>query len=75
MTTVKAEMIHKVWYRVTHEETFVEITLFVEDKHGAVLVAKQEGMYDTMDEARYLIEYLDAEGNMIEFVNNVGFKG
>lgn len=75
MTKVKAEMIHKVWYRVTHEETFVEITLFLEDANGVTLVAQREGIYDTMEEAKPLIQYLDAEGNEIEFVNNVGWTG
>ncbi len=64
---------HELWYKVQDGQGFVEITLFVERfEEGCdlseTLVAQQEGVFDTMEEARPMIEYIEKTGANIEYV-------
>ncbi|WP_373896342.1 hypothetical protein [Virgibacillus sp. CBA3643] len=67
---------HKIWYRVMDTGSYTEVTLFVEDiANEETLVAQQEGMFDSMDDAQELIKILKARQETIEFIRSESYKG
>jgi hypothetical protein len=69
---------HKVYYRVTNQGSYVEVMLFVIQEFNGeeeTLVARQEGMFDTMEDASTLIEYLESIGAEIEYVTIGTYTG
>ena len=68
--------VHEVAYRVTNHGSYVEVMLFVTDvANDVILVAQQEGEFDSMAEAETLIQYLRKTGNKIEFVETIAYTG
>lgn len=72
-TAVKIK--YDVWYRVTSGQGFVEVTLFVENEGGETLVAQQEGFFNTMEDAEYLINHLQEIGADVRFSTSEAYTG
>lgn len=62
---------NEVSYRVLNAGGYVEVTLFVVSEFKGereTIVAQQEGIFDTMEDARPLVDYLESVGSEIEYV-------
>jgi hypothetical protein len=62
---------YKVWYRVQDNGSHVEVSLIVETLEGETLVFQNEGTFNTMDEAKHLIDYLEQSGAELEYIETV----
>ncbi|RHW36080.1 hypothetical protein D1B31_18555 [Neobacillus notoginsengisoli] len=75
VSSPQTKVTYRVFYRVQSGQGFVEITLFVESSFNECLVAQKEGMFDTMEDAKTMISYLESIGADIEYNESAAYKG
>jgi hypothetical protein len=63
-----SKVTYRNWYRVTDHGSYVEVMFCVEDSKGTTLVAQKEGMFDNMQAASYLVNYLEKIGAEMEYI-------
>jgi hypothetical protein len=76
--TKKREVVpvqYRNYYRVIDAGSYCEVLFIVETNQDETLVCQKEGMYDSIEDAKYLVEYLESINADIEYIVHGTYTG